>query len=130
MENDILINETGCEWFDNGDCNITHDGCIENPDCHYRHIAKLETENSDLKKYIERMDKPEIKTIDSEIFLENTKLKQALENLISEIKFIWCGARQTEYVCHRVNWENQFNKVIDLCNEYKKKYIEVKNAND
>lgn len=50
-------------------------------------IKELQQENSDLKKYIERMDKPEIQVIDGKIALDNIKYKQALEDVKEIINF-------------------------------------------
>ena len=44
----------------------------------------LQQENEDLKNYIQKMDKPEIKTIDSEIALKNIELQQENEKLINQ----------------------------------------------
>lgn len=41
----------------------------------------LKKENEELKTYIQKMDKPEIKTIDSEIALKNIELQQKNEEL-------------------------------------------------
>ena len=42
-------------------------------------VSKLEQENTDLKKYIERMDKPVVKVVDIDIALENAELKAEKE---------------------------------------------------
>ena len=44
-------------------------------------IRELQQENSDFKKYTERMDKPKVQVIDGEIALDNIKYKQALEDV-------------------------------------------------
>jgi chromosome segregation ATPase len=44
-------------------------------------IAILQKENEELKTYIQKMDKPEIKTIDSEIALKNIELQKENEEL-------------------------------------------------
>lgn len=54
-------------------------------------IAELAEENAKLKKYIERMDKPEIQVIDAEILTlkeENAKLKAENERLKKEVKYL------------------------------------------
>ena len=49
--------------------------------CYYKQLKRLEQENADLKKYIERMDKPVVEVIDADIALENTELKAENEQL-------------------------------------------------
>jgi len=50
--------------------------------------CKLKKENEDLKTYIQKMDKPEIKTIDSEIALKNIELQKENDELKEKNKSI------------------------------------------
>lgn len=49
-------------------------------------IKRLQKENEELKTYIQKMDKPEIKTIDSEIALKNIELQEENEELKARLK--------------------------------------------
>ena len=46
----------------------------------------IKAENEDLRKYIEKMDKPKIEVVDSDIAIKNIKFKQALEEIREILK--------------------------------------------
>lgn len=69
--------KTGCYHTFNGEC--VKDSCAV-----YKWLLeykRLQEENEELKTYIQKMDKPEIKTIDSEIALKNIELQKENEEL-------------------------------------------------
>ena len=72
-----------CRIFREPECGIklTSFKCEDDHDCYYKRLGKNIEENIDLKKYIEKMDKPEIKTIDAEVAMENIRLKQCLQEI-------------------------------------------------
>lgn len=81
----VLIPITECKYFEGiGDCKESKGLCVDNDNCYFKQLAHLQEENEELKTYIQKMDKPEIKTIDSEIALKNIELQQENEELKTE----------------------------------------------
>lgn len=73
-------------------------------------LAKFKTQRiEELQKYIEKMDKPKIEVVDSDIAIENIKLKQALEEIRDTVKLV------CKDLCNYCDWQN-----TDSCepNEY------------
>jgi hypothetical protein len=61
--------------------------CIDNPNCYYKQLKRLQAENEQLKKSIDRiMQNKEIKTIDSEIALLNAELQQENKRLKARLR--------------------------------------------
>lgn len=61
--------------------------CNKNHNCYFKQLQRLKQENEELKKYIERMDKPRIEVIDGDVIIQNVKFRQALEEIREMAKY-------------------------------------------
>lgn len=83
------VDVAGCVRLqdDKMSCDLGGD-CKGWDNCYYKQLKRLQQENADLKKYIERMDEPELQVIDADIALENAELK-AYKDVNEDFKTAW-----------------------------------------
>ena len=96
----ILINISACEHFKGiGDCKITNGLCIDNNNCYFKQLKRLEKENEELKKL--KCKFKEYCTCDIE------KYRSALEEIREEIGDLHSNTNRL------INLQ----KILDRCNE-------------
>lgn len=91
--------------------------------------CKLKKENEDLKTYVQKMDKPEIKTIDSEIALKNIELQQENEKLKKQYNCYACGNcnGKEDYINlekHHKGLRKQFDELVKRIEKLKLSEVE------
>lgn len=90
----------------------------------YDKNVQLQKENEELKTYIQKMDKPEIKTIDSEIALKNIELQQENEELKENVEIL-----QNQIIQEHEQYNNLTHDSIDdlkLIRKYEQALEEIK----
>ena len=97
--------------------------------------CKLKKENEELKTYIQKMDKPEIKTIDSEIALKNIELQQENEKIKKQYNCYACGnCNGTEdYINlekHHKGLRKQFDELVKRNNTLSLRIEELENEKE
>ena len=97
--------------------------------------CKLKKENEDLKTYIQKMDKPEIKTIDSEIALKNIELRQENEKIKKQYNCYACGncGGKEDYINlekHHKGLRKQFDELAKRNNTLSLRIEELENENE
>ena len=116
------VDVSGCKYCDDGTCcdkDVMSLSC-ENTDCIYKQLKRLEQENEQLKKSIDRIiQEKEIKTIDLDIAKENAELKAENERLKEEIE-IRDNLSET-FRKEALSWAN-------IANEYQKDKTKLKQA--
>lgn len=85
---------------------------------------RLQEENEDLKTYIQKMDKPEIKTIDSEIALKNIELQQENEKNKKTKKQYNC------YACGNCNGKEDYINLEKHHKGLRKQFDELAKRNN
>ena len=88
------IDVSECSYYNKDNepycCEVWDNEC-EAQNCYFKQLKRLQEENEELKTYIQKMDKPEIKTIDSEIVLKNIELQQENEKIKKQYNCYACG---------------------------------------
>ncbi|MBQ3943261.1 MAG: hypothetical protein II669_02990 [Elusimicrobia bacterium] len=95
----------------------------------------LKKENEELKTYIQKMDKPEIKTIDSEIALKNIELQKENEKIKKQYNCYACGnCNETEdYINlekHHKGLRKQFDELVKRNNTLSLRIEELENEKE
>lgn len=95
----------------------------------------LKKENEELKTYIQKMDKPEIKTIDSEIALKNIELQKENEKIKKQYNCYACGnCNGTEdYINlekHHKGLRKQFDELVKRNNTLSLRIEELEKENE
>lgn len=101
----------------------------------YEKNVQLQKENEELKTYIQKMDKPEIKTIDSEIALKNIELQQENEKIKKQYNCYACGnCNGTEdYINlekHHKGLRKQFDELVKRNNTLSLRIEELEKENE
>lgn len=101
----------------------------------YEKNVQLQKENEELKTYIQKMDKPEIKTIDSEIALKNIELQQENEKIKKQYNCYACGncGGKEDYINlekHHKGLRKQFDELAKRNNTLSLRIEEVEKENE
>ena len=109
--------------------------CKRESNCYFKQLKRLQQENEDLKTYIQKMDKPEIKTIDGEIALKNIELQQENKKIKKQYNCYACGncRGKEDYINlekHHKEVRKQFDKLVKRNNTLSLRIEELEKENE
>ena len=94
----------------------------------YEKNVQLQKENEKIKTYIQKMDKPQIKTIDSEIALKNIELQKENEELKKQLEFL--RTHKTVLDAERIKYKQDLEEIREHIKGLEKLLFENTYADD